>query len=528
MARPLSAPGTPSSRLAIGIAALAVVVYAGTLANGFAWDDMPIVADNTLVHHASGLWRAFATPYWPPAMGGYLYRPLVVATYTLDWLVAGGGHAWWFHGVNVVWHAGASAAVAFLTRRWAGNAAGWIAGALFAVHPVHVEAVANVIGRAELMAAVFSILAVWLAVERDSLSGNALAWTLALLAKENAAVVPALIGAAWLLGLRRPPPPPRRIASYVAVWCAIGIEYALVRHTVFGPYPVSSGMAVVFLDQSWLTVRLTAVAALADVARLLAFPLTLRADYSPNERSAVTGLGEPRFLAGLACLAVWATLLWLLWRRDRRVEALGVAWIGIALAPVTNLFFPVGVLVAERTLYLPSVGLTLAVGSWLGTWWAGAGSRARRIVGPVIVATVLAGGLRSALRVPVWESTETVYQSVLRDSPRSYFGPMVDARYAEREGRYADALEGFRRASRILPADTRLSLRAAELAYRLGRPVLADTLLAHIDSTCVHCQTFFEAAAIEARSRGEAAWADALLRHLAALQARRAAAAGKR
>jgi len=62
VARPLSAPGTPSSRLAIGIAALAVVVYAGTLANGFAWDDMPIVADNTLVHHASGLWRAFATP----------------------------------------------------------------------------------------------------------------------------------------------------------------------------------------------------------------------------------------------------------------------------------------------------------------------------------------------------------------------------------------------------------------------------------------------------------------------------------
>src|SRR5207247_2151618 len=164
----------------------------------------------------------------------------------------------------------------------------------------------------------------------------------ALLAKENAAVVPALVGAAWLLGFPRPPA--RRIAAYVIVWCLIGIDYALVRQAVFGPYPVSSGVAVVFLDQSPLMVRLPAVAA-------------------------------------------------------------------------------------------------LAVGSWLGTWWAGAGSRARRIVGSAIVATVVAGGLRTALRVPVWKSTETVYQSVLRDSPRSYFGPMVDARYAEREGRYADALE---------------------------------------------------------------------------------------
>src|SRR5207245_8152314 len=115
------------------------------LANGFAWDDMPIVADNTLVHGVSGLWRAFAMPYWPPAAGGYLYRPLVVATYALDWLVAPAG-AWWFHGVNVLWHAGASTAVALLARRWAGDAAGWLAGAPFAVHPVHGFAVDGVVG----------------------------------------------------------------------------------------------------------------------------------------------------------------------------------------------------------------------------------------------------------------------------------------------------------------------------------------------------------------------------------------------
>src|SRR2546427_3318239 len=117
------------------------------------------------------------------------------------------------------------------------------------------------------------------------------------ISKENAAVVPALVGAAWLLGFPRPPA--RRIAAYVIVWCLIGIDYALVRQAVFGPYPVSSGVAVVFLDQSPLMVRLTAVAALADGPRLPVFPLALPPDYSPKERTAVTGFGDPRLLSGL-------------------------------------------------------------------------------------------------------------------------------------------------------------------------------------------------------------------------------------
>src|SRR2546426_3462890 len=109
---------------------------------------MPIVADNTLVHGVSGLWRAFAMPYWPPAAGGYLYRPLVVATYALDWLVAPAG-AWGFPGVNVLRHAGASTPVAPLARRLARDAAGWLAGALFPVQPLPGEAVANLLRPAD-------------------------------------------------------------------------------------------------------------------------------------------------------------------------------------------------------------------------------------------------------------------------------------------------------------------------------------------------------------------------------------------
>src|SRR2546422_146136 len=92
-------------------------------------------------------------------------------SYAIDWQL--GGAAWWFHGVNVAWHAGASVAVAWLARRWSGERAALAAGLLFAVHPIHVEAVANIVGRAELMAALFAIVAGYAALVPDRLLWSA-------------------------------------------------------------------------------------------------------------------------------------------------------------------------------------------------------------------------------------------------------------------------------------------------------------------------------------------------------------------
>src|SRR3989442_14159804 len=159
-------------RLYATVAACAVVVYLGALWNRFAVDDLPIIVLNPLVGDASGMWRAFAAPYWPSDLGGHMYRPLVIASFALDHLIDG---AAWFHGVNLLWHAGAAVAVAALARRWMGDVGALVAGLLFAVHPVHVEAVANVVGRAELMAAVFVVLAVYAALGRAPAGWSAVA-----------------------------------------------------------------------------------------------------------------------------------------------------------------------------------------------------------------------------------------------------------------------------------------------------------------------------------------------------------------
>src|SRR6266536_3126034 len=263
-----------TKRLYLTVAACAAIAYVGTLWNHWAVDDVPIIVSDPLVHSLSGVWRAFSASYWPPGLGGGVYRPLAVATYALDWA---SGTVVWFHAINLLWHAAASVAVALLARRLSADPAGLVAGLIFAVHPVHVEAVANVIGRAELMAALFAVLAVYAAVVSDSLSWSLAAWAAALLCKENGIVVPGLVVWAWMLGIGRPSSR-RRMLAYAGGWVLVAGAYFALREAALASYGATQSWAAQFIGATPLEIRLTAVAAFADFARLLVFPLVLRVD----------------------------------------------------------------------------------------------------------------------------------------------------------------------------------------------------------------------------------------------------------
>ena len=509
-------------RLYIAVAICALVPHALALWNGFAMDDLYIVAWNPLVHSISGVWRAFAAPYWPPDLGGQMYRPLPLATFALDWAIAG-GHPAWFHALNLLWHAGVAVAVTALMLRLpspeepalsaakgrggqgvrtAGFTAGLVAGLLFAVHPVHVEAVANVIGRGELMAALGVCLAVYAAVVKDSIGWSALALAGGLLSKENAAVAPGLIAWAWIVGLSRPPR--ARMLAYVGSWLAIVAVYVGLRATVLHPYERLHAIAPVFLGESFLAGRLTAIAALWDVLRLLVLPITLRVDYSPAERTIVHSLLDGRFVLGFACLALWAGLLVLAWRRERRVEAFGLGWIAIAFLPVANLLFSTGVLMAERTLYLPSVGVALALGAALSRLPS---DRLR----PVLAVLVLAGAIRSAVRVPVWRDDVSVTVSILEDSPKSYRGHARVAAVYQSHRQPERALAELRTAMRTYDRDPTLFIAGADAAFTLGQPRLADSMLVRAEQLCFRCAGSYRTQALAARSRGDSAVADSLM-----------------
>jgi hypothetical protein len=295
--------------------------------------------------------------------------------------------------------------------------------------------------------------------------------------------------------------------AFVGSWLAIAAVYVALRGAVLSPYARLHDIAPVFVGQSPVAVRLTAIAALSDVVRLLVFPLTLRVDYSPAERTIVTSVFDGRFVLGLAALALWAGLLVAAWRHQRKVEAFGLGWIGIAYLPVANLLLPVGVLLAERTLYLPSVGLAIAAGAALA-----------RLPTPrlkaLVAVLVLAAGVRSALRVPVWHDDGAVTLSILGDSPNSYRGPARMGALYQSRGDAAQALDALRHAAQTFDRDPAIFIAGADAAFKLGRPGLADSLLLRAEQLCYRCAGLYRTQAKAARVRGDSAVADSLLKRV--------------
>src|SRR5256712_10740312 len=147
--------------------------------------------------------------------------------------------------------------------------------------------------------------------------------------------------------------------------------------------------------------------------RLLFVPIHLSADYSPAQVTVATGLSRVHALA--LALAVGAALVAWRLRRAAPGVAIGLAWTAITLAPVSNVLVPTEILLAERTLYLPSWGAVLALAS------AGAALPWRlRVKTAVLALLVLAGAARSVARASIWRDDDRWFAARQRAAPRSY------------------------------------------------------------------------------------------------------------
>jgi hypothetical protein len=151
----------PVAAAALGVALAAILPFAGTLGHGFALDDAPEVVRNAHIRSLDRIPDMFAGGAWEGAnQEASIYRPLTTVTYALDHAVGGLSPAG-FHATNVAVHALVSLLVLALALRLRLPLAAAAAGAvLFAIHPVHVEVVANVAGRKDSLATAFVILAV--------------------------------------------------------------------------------------------------------------------------------------------------------------------------------------------------------------------------------------------------------------------------------------------------------------------------------------------------------------------------------
>lgn len=413
------------------LVAVTVAVYANTLWNRFAFDDYWIIQTNSRVHQLRDLGLIWGTPYWP-TFGSELglYRPFVIFAYALQWAVAD-GQPWFFHGVNVVLHTAAALLVfALLAELWSTKAA-FIGALLFAVHPVHTEAVANVVGQAELWAAVTTLGACVIYARRplkDARVGIAtvvvitILYALGLLSKEASITLPALL---VLLDITQGRLTFTRagILTYVRqVWflmfvlAAAVVLYLSIRADVLGSIGGSdANPGLPFLREDNRV--LTAFRAWPEYVRLLFFPMDLSADYSPAVILPVESLSG---LALLGSLLLFAVVGLALLTPVRPLLGFPAAWFLITILTVSNLLFPVGVVVAERTLYTPSIAISAVAAILVDRYASRLGSRTRQLAAGFLILLCGLWGWRSVSRNPAWKTTNTVLFTLVLEHPESY------------------------------------------------------------------------------------------------------------
>jgi tetratricopeptide (TPR) repeat protein len=367
-----SSPCTRPAVLAAAVVGLAAVVYANALGNGLVWDD-PIVLTRQL--QAFTTWHdVFFPPHDIPQFSPDYYRPLTTMSYLVDRAIGGSG-PFIFHLSVFLGHVLATWLVfrlglALFRDADVGLATAAFGAALFAVHPIHTESVAWGAGRSDVLACVFGTAGAltyledhWAPLRRALLAAVLL--LAAALAKEAAVPLFFLVPASPLI-LASPRPPPanrprrkrRRPADAAATppllasvpFAAALLLYVLLRstalHSILGPSQPLDAEAVA-----------TVLGGLALYIGKLMMPVAQCAYISDVPHTPVTLVGVGIGLAAVVGAGVVA------WRRGSRQLVWLLLWTGLTLAP--SLAIPLklpAVPVAERYLYVPSVGFCLLVG----------------------------------------------------------------------------------------------------------------------------------------------------------------------
>ncbi len=433
---------------------LATLAAAPSIRNEFVADDQWVIANRQVLQHPPSVGAVLKEPYWPATFGGSMWRPAVLTSFAFDYQVSTSPH--WFHFWNVIWAAVSAALLTLLACELAGPLTGLVAGLLFAVHPVHVEAVANVVGRAELMAAAGYATALLCATRSEQrptyLIGVALGAAFGMASKELVATLPAavvLVYVAKRMDWRRAWRPGLAAAVSIIGYFAV---YALVNvHKVF----FAGGIAV-GLEELGTLQRISAMVPISvQWWRLLLFPAHLSADYSPGELTVSPGLTAMHLLS----VVVWAAAGVLAWRTRRTIPgiALGLAWFVITVSPVANVVVPMELLIAERTLYLPSFGIVFALASAIvAAPWS------PRVRKAVLAGIVALGAVRSIARIPSWHDDETHYQALKREAPLSYRTLWLEGKDEFVAGRWGSG-------ERLLLQSIAFAPRQAGPRYDLGR-----------------------------------------------------------
>jgi tetratricopeptide (TPR) repeat protein len=423
----LRADAQPDTFLIAALILCAALPYLNTLLNGFVYDDNRQVLDNPYLKSFHFLPQVFGTTVWSfvgmQGVSNY-YRPLMTLGYALCYHLFG-PLAYGFHLVNVCLHVGVVILVFMVARRlFKDRVVAFFGACLFAIHPIHTEAVAWVAAVTTLDVTFFYLLTFWLFLMLASPRGGISPWiklaavvsfALTIFSKEQALTFPllAMIYEHFFRDDRAETTFWQKARRYGDFWL-MDLAYVLFRIEHLGAFAPQIQLSRL----GWYPSVLSALALMGQYLGKLFWPVQLCAYYVFQKGTSVF---EPRVLAGIASLAGCTLVFALLFRRNR-TASFGFLWFFVTLAPVLDIRYLAGNVFAERYLYLPSVGFC-----WLAAW---AGVRLWRQLAARhsawrhgLVATSCALGLLLAARVVArnrdWRTDVALYSQTLKVSPRA-------------------------------------------------------------------------------------------------------------
>lgn len=417
----------PRPRSLVEVAWLAAVLVATciglwpALDGGFVYDDRVLVLQNPLIRDLAGLRQALGSAYWDfltPETAqrlGY-WRPLTSAALFVGHAL-GDGAPWGFHAVSLCVHLGAVAAAFALARRLL-ESAPWAAlcAALFALHPVQVEAVAWISSVNDPLYGLFVLLALGahLAWRERGARGvplvAALAFALALSAKENAvAFLPLVLALELALGA---PGAARARLRAAGAYLVVVALYTAARVAVFGD--PGAGVTRVVTDLALSTSRAISlrVELLGGFLGLLLWPadLSLFREIRPEIPAF-----DARLVGAGVLSALWVVAMLGAWRRGARRLALALAVPIAGVLPALVRMESLGRFVlSDRFLYVAVFGVGLAL--------ALLARRLPRAVGAALGALVIAAaGFAARARCHVWHDELSLFTATVEASPRSVY-----------------------------------------------------------------------------------------------------------
>jgi protein O-mannosyl-transferase len=408
------------------VALLSASLYLPSARYGFVWDDNMLIAGNSLLAHSRpadifsrGFWAGSPEP--ATGSGTAYYRPVVTLSFWLDQSLSR-NNPHWFHIVNLLLYA-LTAAVVTLVLWELLHSGVWalLGGLLFTTHPSHVESVAFISGRTDILLTLFTGITAF-ALLRSFRKHNRWWWlvvipasALAVLCKETAVLLPLLVALAPLLvGVRYD----RRYWLLILATAGVLAGYFLLRVAAV-PVPIPLEHGVGFWG------RLAAIAnTIGLYIKMFFWPFEHRVKYPAS----YAFYAPTQYLLFALLFMVSVPLLAL--KRRFAATLWGYAWTLAFLLPVANIA-SIGPLAAERLLFLPSAGIIMVLVTVL--------SRlltfrvvARKVVGAAIGVVIIVLGTDGLGRTRIWRNNETLFTAMVSEAPDAPSG------YAN----LADALAG--------------------------------------------------------------------------------------